>query len=479
MLQPLAKKRVLLGITGGIAAYKSADLVRRLREAGAEVQVAMTPAATAFVAPLTFQAVSGQPAHIELLDTHAEAGMGHIDLARWADLILIAPATADFLARLAHGMANDLLSTLCLATDQPIAVAPAMNRLMWQNVATQDNCRLLARRGIKIWGPGVGEQPCGEIGAGRMLEPVELCNLVIAQLGTQNDTAEFRPELPVATSPSTTPLTPHDLQGLTVLLTAGPTREALDPVRFISNRSTGKMGFAVAEAAAAAGARVLLVSGPVALKTPPGVERIDVESAVEMHEAVMERACQADLFIATAAVADRHRRCRRLPRRQSRRAENQENSRRPDFGVSAQSRYPGGSGRTASAPAVYSGFRRRNARCFAIRRGQATPQESRHDRRQSGRRGRQRLRKRTERIARPLGRWGTGVAAGGQNTAGATTRRADRGAVPVVEERTVAIKPPARSGETRIMRHPDRAPDIQIPRRKSQALLDAFRFSLR
>ncbi|HRD66409.1 MAG TPA: bifunctional phosphopantothenoylcysteine decarboxylase/phosphopantothenate--cysteine ligase CoaBC [Candidatus Competibacter sp.] len=304
MLQPLAKKRVLLGITGGIAAYKSADLVRRLREAGAEVQVAMTPAATAFVAPLTFQAVSGQPAHIELLDTHAEAGMGHIELARWADLILIAPATADFLARLAHGMANDLLSTLCLATDQPIAVAPAMNRLMWQNVATQDNCRLLARRGIKIWGPGVGEQACGEIGAGRMLEPVELCNLVIAQLGTQNDTAEFRPELPVATSPSTTPLTPHDLQGLTVLLTAGPTREALDPVRFISNRSTGKMGFAVAEAAAAAGARVLLVSGPVALKTPPGVERIDVESAVEMHEAVMERACQADLFIATAAVAD-------------------------------------------------------------------------------------------------------------------------------------------------------------------------------
>ena len=304
MLQPLAKKRILLGITGGIAAYKSADLVRRLREVGAEIQVAMTPAATTFVAPLTFQAVSGRPVHTELLDVNTEAGMGHIELARWADLILIAPATADFLARLAQGMANDLLSTLCLATDQPIAVAPAMNRLMWQNVATQDNCRLLARRGVKIWGPGVGEQACGEIGAGRMLEPVELCNLVIAQLGTQSDAAEFHSELSVATPFPTGPLAPHDLQGLTVLITAGPTREALDPVRFISNRSTGKMGFAVADAAAAAGARVVLVSGPVTLKTPSGVERIDVESAVEMHKAVMERSRQADIFIATAAVAD-------------------------------------------------------------------------------------------------------------------------------------------------------------------------------
>jgi len=304
MPQPLDKKRVLLGVTGGIAAYKSADLVRRLREVGAEVQVAMTPAATAFVAPLTFQAVSGHPVHTELLDANAEAGMGHIELARWADLILVAPATADFIARLAHGMANDLLSTLCLATDQPIAVAPAMNRLMWQNAATQDNCRLLARRGVKIWGPGVGEQACGEIGAGRMLEPVELCNLVVEQLGVQHDTAEFRSESPVAPLSPITPLTPYDLQGSTVLLTAGPTREALDPVRFISNRSTGKMGFAVAEAAAAAGARVFLVSGPVTLKTPSGVERIDVESALEMHEAVMERARQADIFIATAAVAD-------------------------------------------------------------------------------------------------------------------------------------------------------------------------------
>lgn len=301
MLQPLAHTRILLGITGGIAAYKSADLVRRLREAGAAVQVAMTPAATAFVAPLTFQAVSGHPVRTELLDVNAEAGMGHIELARWANLILIAPASADFLARLAHGLANDLLSTLCLATDRPIAVAPAMNRLMWQNPATQDNCRLLARRGVNIWGPGVGEQACGEIGAGRMLEPLELRNRVVEWLGTKDAGAELRIEPSPAVAAG---LTAHDLQGLTVLLTAGPTREALDPVRFISNRSTGQMGFAVATAAAHAGARVILVSGPVNLPTPPGVERIDVESALEMHEAVMRRVREADIFIATAAVAD-------------------------------------------------------------------------------------------------------------------------------------------------------------------------------
>lgn len=302
MLQPLAKKRILLGVTGGIAAYKSADLVRRLREAGAEIRVAMTPAATAFVTPLTFQAVSGHQTHTELLDANAEAGMDHIELARWADLMLIAPATADFIARLAHGMANDLLSTLCLATAQPIALAPAMNRLMWQNPATQDNCRLLERRGIKIWGPGVGEQACGEIGAGRMLEPVALCTLVSEQFSARSPS-------PLETCQEWTAATPvpsatHDLQGLTVLITAGPTREALDPVRFISNRSTGKMGFAVAEAAAAAGAQVILVSGPVGLKTPPSSERIDVESAIAMHAAVMERIRQADIFIATAAVAD-------------------------------------------------------------------------------------------------------------------------------------------------------------------------------
>jgi phosphopantothenoylcysteine decarboxylase/phosphopantothenate--cysteine ligase len=304
MLQPLLNTRILLGITGGIAAYKSADLTRRLREAGADVQIAMTPAATAFVAPLTFQAVSGQPVRTELLDVNAEAGMGHIELARWADLILIAPATADFLARLAHGMANDLLSTLCLATDRPLAVAPAMNRLMWQNVATQDNCRLLARRGIKIWGPGSGEQACGEIGAGRMLEPLELRNLIVELLGGKETGAQWRPAPSDGSSLTAETLAPYDLQGLTVLLTAGPTREALDPVRFISNRSTGKMGFAVAAAAAMAGAQVVLVSGPVHLSTPSGVERIDVESALEMHEAVMNRVRQADIFIATAAVAD-------------------------------------------------------------------------------------------------------------------------------------------------------------------------------
>ncbi len=207
MLQPLAHKRILLGVTGGIAAYKSVELVRRLREAGAEVQVAMTPAATAFVGPLTFQAVSGRPVRTELLDINAEAGMGHIELARWADLILIAPASADFLARLAHGLANDLLSTLCLATDRPLAVAPAMNRLMWQNAATQDNCRLLARRGVNLWGPGVGEQACGEIGAGRMLEPLDLCNRVVEGIGGKEAIA------PPAVEPAACwPLAPHDLQ---------------------------------------------------------------------------------------------------------------------------------------------------------------------------------------------------------------------------------------------------------------------------
>ena len=261
----------------------------------------MTPAATAFVGPLTLQAVSGRAVRTELLDASAEAGMGHIELARWPDLILIAPATADFLARLAHGLADDLLSTLCLATDQPIAAAPAMNRFMWQNSATQDNCRLLERRGVKLWGPGVGEQACGEIGAGRMLEPVELCSLVIEQIGRRAQVSASETE---TTAPGLATLSVGDLRGLTVLLTAGPTREALDPVRFISNRSTGQMGFAVAAAAAAAGARVTLISGPVGLETPRGVDRIDVESALDMHKMVMSRVKGADIFIATAAVAD-------------------------------------------------------------------------------------------------------------------------------------------------------------------------------
>lgn len=280
-MQTLANQRILLGITGGIAAYKSADLVRRLKEAGADVQVVMTPAATHFVGPLTFQAVSGRPVHLELLDSKAEAGMGHIELARWADLILIAPASADFIARLAHGFANDLLSTLCLASDKPIAVAPAMNRFMWLHPATQENCRILERRGVHLWGPASGEQACGEVGEGRMLEPLQLRAEVTAFFARAGI-----------------------LQGLNVLITAGPTREDIDPVRFISNRSTGRMGFAVAAAAAQAGARVTLVSGPVALRTPSGVERIDVESAAQMFDAVLSRARHAQIFIATAAVAD-------------------------------------------------------------------------------------------------------------------------------------------------------------------------------
>ncbi|MGH8529415.1 MAG: bifunctional phosphopantothenoylcysteine decarboxylase/phosphopantothenate--cysteine ligase CoaBC [Nevskiales bacterium] len=276
----LAKKRILLGVTGGIAAYKSADLVRRLKERGAEVQVVMTKGAQAFVTPLTFQAISGRAVRSELLDPAAEAGMGHIELARWADLILIAPASANFIARFARGMADDLLATLCLATDAPIALAPAMNRLMWANPATQENTELLSKRGVRLWGPGEGSQACGEMGEGRMLEPLELAQRA----------ADFFGE--------------GLLKGTKVLITAGPTREALDPVRYITNRSSGRMGFAVAEACAAAGAEVTLISGPVTLPTPAGVSRVDTESAEQMHAAVMARAAQSEVLIACAAVAD-------------------------------------------------------------------------------------------------------------------------------------------------------------------------------
>ncbi|TCO81415.1 phosphopantothenate-cysteine ligase /phosphopantothenoylcysteine decarboxylase [Plasticicumulans lactativorans] len=276
----LAQRRILLGITGGIAAYKSADLARRLKEAGADVQVVMTPAATTFITPLTLQAVSGRPVRVDLLDPAAEAGMGHIELARWAELILIAPASADFLARLAHGFADDLLATLCLASDRPLAVAPAMNRLMWAHPATQVNVATLAARGVRVWGPAAGEQACGEVGAGRMLEALEL---------RAHAAAFFADGV---------------LAGRRVLISAGPTREPLDPVRFITNRSTGKQGFAIAAAAAAAGAEVTLVAGPVTLPTPAGVARIDVESAAEMHAAVLARAPAHDIFVATAAVAD-------------------------------------------------------------------------------------------------------------------------------------------------------------------------------
>ncbi len=276
----LTQRRILLGVTGGIAAYKSADLVRRLREAGAEVQVVMTEGGKRFITPLTMQAVSGRPVRDSLLDTAAEAAMGHIELARWADLILVAPASADFIARLAQGRADDLLCTLCLATDAPIAVAPAMNRLMWANAATQANVNTLRDRGISLWGPGEGDQACGEVGPGRMLEPLELVERVGGYFSN------------------------GPLSGLKVLLTAGPTREPLDPVRFITNRSSGRMGYALAEACEAAGAQVTLVSGPVQLPTPAGVARIDVETAAEMHAAVMAHAGEADIFIGCAAVAD-------------------------------------------------------------------------------------------------------------------------------------------------------------------------------
>jgi phosphopantothenoylcysteine decarboxylase/phosphopantothenate--cysteine ligase len=274
-------KRILLGVTGGIAAYKSPDLVRRLRERGAEVQVVMTASAREFVTPLTFQAVSGRTVRTDLWDAAAEAAMGHIELARWAELVLIAPASASFLAHLATGQADDLLTTMCLATEAPIAVAPAMNRVMWANAATRANVATLQQRGIQVLGPAEGDQACGEVGAGRMLEPLELADRAATLL-----------------------LGGGPLQGRRVLITAGPTRERIDPVRFISNRSSGKMGFAVAQAAREAGAEVLLVSGPVSLPTPPGVRRIDVESAADMLTVVLREVEGVDIFISTAAVAD-------------------------------------------------------------------------------------------------------------------------------------------------------------------------------
>jgi phosphopantothenoylcysteine decarboxylase/phosphopantothenate--cysteine ligase len=274
-------KRILLGVTGGIAAYKSPDLVRRLRERGAEVQVVMTASAQEFVTPLTFQAVSGRAVRANLWDPAAEAAMGHIELARWAELVLIAPASAGFIARLAAGQADDLLTTLCLATEAPIAVAPAMNRVMWANAATRANVATLQQRGVRVFGPAEGDQACGEVGAGRMLEPLELADRSAALLPTSGP-----------------------LSGRRVLITAGPTRERIDPVRFISNRSSGKMGFAVAQAAREAGAEVTLVCGPVSLPTPPGIRRIDVESAADMLDAVLGEVAAADIFISTAAVAD-------------------------------------------------------------------------------------------------------------------------------------------------------------------------------
>lgn len=276
----LTNKHILLGVTGGIAAYKSADLVRRLREHGAEVQVVMTKSACEFITPLTLQALSGRPVHIELLDPATEAGMSHIELARWSDVILVAPATANFLARLAHGLADDLLAAVALAAAVPIVAAPAMNQQMWRNPATQANIQMLITRGIGLAGPAAGEQVCGEWGPGRMLEPLEIVNAVIAVFETGT------------------------LDGMHVMVTAGPTQEAIDPIRFISNRSSGRMGYAIARAAREAGAQVTLVSGPVSLPVPDRVKIIPVRTAEQMRAAVLAQASDQEIFISAAAVAD-------------------------------------------------------------------------------------------------------------------------------------------------------------------------------
>lgn len=284
-MENLSNKKIILGICGGIAAYKSADLVRRLSEAGAEVQVVMTRHAESFITPMTFQALSGNPVRQSLFDESAEAAMGHIELARWADIILIAPATANFIAELANGLARDLLSTLCLATTADIAVVPAMNQAMWSNVATQENVSRLEQRGISVFGPASGEQACGDVGSGRMLEPLDIRDHVVSHFTeTTNNTGL--------------------LAGKNILLTAGPTREPIDPVRYISNHSSGKMGFALAEAARDAGANVTVISGPTVISEPTGITIIPVQSAESMLEAVISRTPDTDIFIAVAAVAD-------------------------------------------------------------------------------------------------------------------------------------------------------------------------------
>ncbi len=276
----LINKRVLVGITGGIAAYKSADLVRRLREAGAEVRVVMTRAAEDFITPLTLQTVSGHPVYRRLVSEDSETGMDHIALARWADVVVVAPATANFIAKLAQGRADDLLSTLCLATQATVAVAPAMNQQMWDNAATQTNIETLRARGIALWGPGTGDQACGETGEGRMLEPLELL---------------AHTEKVFATGV---------LNGLKVMVTAGPTWEAIDPVRGLTNKSSGKMGYAVAMAAAEACAEVILISGPTTLPDPDRIHTQRVSSAADMHQAVLANVEGQDIFIGVAAVAD-------------------------------------------------------------------------------------------------------------------------------------------------------------------------------
>jgi len=277
----LAQRRILLGVSGGIAAYKSCELVRRLRDLDADVRVVMTESATHFVSATTFQALSGQSVRVSLWDTQAEAAMGHIELARWAERIIIAPASADILARLAHGLADDLLTTVCLASAAPLYVAPAMNQQMWAHASVQANIGLLRQRGVHLLGPASGDQACGDIGNGRMLEALELRDVLVGSFGN------------------------GALAGLNVVVSAGPTYEDIDPVRFIGNRSSGRMGFAVAQAAAAAGAAVTLIAGPVSLATPHGVgQRVDVRSAAQMHAEVLAASAHADIYVGAAAVGD-------------------------------------------------------------------------------------------------------------------------------------------------------------------------------
>lgn len=278
----LLDKKILLIVSGGIAAYKMPEFVRRIKEHGARVKVVMTGGAQAFITPLTMQAVSGEPVATDLLDPSAEAAMGHIELAKWADLVVVSPASADMIAKMAMGLANDLATTLLLATPAPVAVCPAMNQQMYANLATQENLATLSGRNIMLWGPASGEQACGDIGLGRMIEAPQIVEQCLAVL---------TPKAAV-------------LAGKTVVITAGPTREALDPVRYISNQSSGKMGFALAQAAAELGAKVDLIAGPVNLATPENVARHDVVSAIDMHNKAMSLAPDADIFIGCAAVAD-------------------------------------------------------------------------------------------------------------------------------------------------------------------------------
>ncbi len=277
----LSGKKIVLGVSGGIAAYKTPELVRRLRERGAEVRVVMTEAAKAFITPLSLQAVSGYPVSDSLLDPAAEAAMGHIELGKWADLVILAPATADLIARITAGMANDLVSTICLATPAPVAVLPAMNQQMYRAIATQHNLEVLSSRGLLMWGPDSGSQACGDVGPGRMLDPLTIVEMAVQHFSVIKD-----------------------LQHLNVMITAGPTRERLDPVRYITNDSSGKMGYAIAAAAAARGANVTLISGPVSLPTPPWVNRIDVTTALEMEAAVQQHVQEQHIFVGCAAVAD-------------------------------------------------------------------------------------------------------------------------------------------------------------------------------